>query len=180
MPHGLAVCTSDKIIYFALIVWVISLVLSSLSCFVLIETRFLLCSPGCLRTQSVGQSGLELRGPPSSAPLLTDCRLCLRTTVKLVAGSPLDGSFLSSCLSWRALVPLCSLVGNLVCVENVWTWADIALSSLFPALSTPPAFCVPRTEPRVHMLSTESPSSHQLCWISGGDIVEATFRVSVR
>lgn len=31
----------DKITYFALIVWVISLVLSSLSCFILIETRFL-------------------------------------------------------------------------------------------------------------------------------------------
>jgi hypothetical protein len=46
-----------------------------LFCFVFWD-RVSLCSPGCPRTHSVDQAGLELRNPPASASRVLGLKVC--------------------------------------------------------------------------------------------------------
>jgi hypothetical protein len=41
--------------------------------------RVSLCSPGCIRTHSVDQAGLELRNPPASASRVLGLKVCATT-----------------------------------------------------------------------------------------------------
>jgi hypothetical protein len=43
------------------------------------------CSPGCPRTHSVDQAGLELRNPPASASQVLGSKACA-TTTRLLEG----------------------------------------------------------------------------------------------
>jgi hypothetical protein len=76
----------------------LTFVLPSLSfvfCFFVFWDRVSLCSPGCPRTHSVDQAGLELRNPPASASRVLGLKACT-TKPGLV--------FLFSCFGSRVLV----------------------------------------------------------------------------
>jgi hypothetical protein len=48
--------------------------------FFFFRDRIFLCSPGCPRTHSVDQAGLELRNPPASASQVLGLKACATTT----------------------------------------------------------------------------------------------------
>jgi hypothetical protein len=47
--------------------------------FLVFQDSVSLCSPGCLRTHSVDQVGLELRNPPASASQVLGLKVCATT-----------------------------------------------------------------------------------------------------
>jgi hypothetical protein len=50
--------------------------------FLVFRDRVSLCSPGCPRTHSVDQAGLELRNPPASASRVLGLKACATTVLR--------------------------------------------------------------------------------------------------
>jgi hypothetical protein len=59
-------------------------------CFCFFRDRVSLCSPGCLRTYSVDQAGLELRNPPASASQVLGFHILIWMTPR-VTGEEVSG-----------------------------------------------------------------------------------------